>query len=368
MKRKRTIIDFRDEIDEYGAIVKKPRQTKKSQTFDDLCNFFDGIYVGTRFMGFVIPDDPVKITKKIRDITGNKDMDIDTFLTHSWVDNVKVTEHRVLRLVLFLDKYNEHFALTQKYEKTYGASIDNINCFLDTKYYEKDLFKNIVMGNVYNVITPLFLNGNIHEPWEWGPEVLTSVMDYFRFSDRQYVEIGNKERCLELLNGPLYDMGLVKKCKHHPPIPVNIPKRDDVFVFKSKRHAYIPTMSFHDINKYDNDMVDLNATNVTSHVIEDYMTLDKKSTLIVTIGACVMMDTNGYSVTSIYNFKKLPCTAKSVVLVFKNNGEKKMYDLLDHVLCPGLKRTSALFKYIIPSNKKDSVVCYTHVNRFRSSI
>jgi hypothetical protein len=55
------------------------------------------------------------------------------------------------------------------------------------------------------------------------------------------------------------------------------------------------------------------------------------------------------------------------VLVFKNNGESKNYNLLDHVLFPGLKRTSALFRYIIPEKLIGKIVCYTTIKKFNSN-
>lgn len=367
MKRKR-VTDISEQLAEYGGKVKIPRQTRKSMVFDDLCNFFDGIYVGSRFMGFIIPSESTKkLDMMIRKITGIKNINVDDFLSTDWgTDNKKVTNHRILRIVLNLDLYNEHFALTQKYDKTYGADVETIkNNLQKNSKTEKDLFRGIVQGNAFNVILPLYLNEIITEPWEWGPEVMTSVNNYFKHGDRRFVDMGNKERCYELLNGPLFELGLVRKCSsfQHPPIPSNSTNRNTKI--KMKRDVYLPTMTFHDIGKYDNEGLPstINNNNVKFHSLENYTTLDKSSTIVITTNNCIVFD-NEFNVMSINDFKTLPKHIKSVVLVFKNHGEKKTYDMLDHPLIPGLKRTSSVFRYIIPSNRIDTTICYTTIKSF----
>ena len=181
--------------------------------------------------------------------------------------------------------------------------------------------------------------------------------------------MGDKTRCYELLNGPLTNMGLVKPCKtlQHPPIPVKIHKSVNSSTIRMKRHAYIPTMTFYDIERYDKEGPStLSDTNVRFHSIEDYTTLDKDTTIVVTSEGCKIFDRE-FKVVSIDDFKSLPKNTKNVVLVFKSHGERKNYDLLDHPIISGLKRTSAMFRYIIPPNKIDSIVCYTHVKQFNSS-
>jgi hypothetical protein len=367
MKRAR---DFKEEIQEYNATVKKPKKTNISLSFDELCDYYDGIYVGSRFMGFVIPENPVMLLKKIEFITGKK-LGIDEFIATDWSNNPKVFKHVILRISLYLQEYNKHFAITQRYEKTYGKDISTIRKQINKKYQETEIIKELVKGNTFNSIIPLYLDNKVIEPYEWGMEVINCVHDYFRYGDRKHVEMGNKERCMELLNGPMTEMGLVKKCKrfiHHPPIPTVIARSNNTFEFKTARNIYIPTMSFYDINHYDNMIKDLpvNCENVKFHELDNYATLDPDTTLVVPIGACRVFDEK-FDVTSIYRFKKLPKTTKSVVLVFKNNGESKNYNLLDHVLFPGLKRTSALFRYIIPEKLIGKIVCYTTIKKFNSN-
>ena len=358
---KSTMKRHREFIEEFSGVLKKPKQGGRSLIFDELCNYLDGIYVYNRFIGFTLPKKTDKLEKMIKTIVGKK-MTVEEFLKTDWTNNQQVLTHRILRVVLNIDLYNEHFSLTQKYDHTFKKSIDEINKSIHEKIKEEDMFEDIVKGNKYNTIIPYYFNGNIVEPYEWGVEVMNCIHEYFKTGDRKFVEMGNKEKCMELLEGPLLEKGLVKHCQkvNHPPIPTDIKRTPDTFVFKSSRNVYIPTMSFYDINFYDttDKPININSENVKYHHIENYKTLDQETTCCVTIG-CGM-----YGMKSIHEFKSLPPNTKSVVLVFKNNGEMKDYELLDHVLCQGLKRVSGLFKYIIPPKQLGKIVCYVTLKKF----
>lgn len=355
----------REFVEEFSGEIKKPKQLGRVSFFDELCNYYDGIYVGSRFIGLTLPKEGRMLLKTIKQVTGIKNIDNVTFIETNWSDKPHVNENKVLRVGLNIDLYNKHFALTQKYD-TYNKSVEEIKETLVKKLKEEELFEDIVKGNVYNNITAYYLNGNIVEPAEWGLEVMKCIQDYFMFGDRKYVEMGNKEDCMRLLNGPLMRRGLVKPCENfdHPPIPVNVKKSPGTFVFKSSRTVYIPTMSFYDINYYDSCTIPFNipTENVKFHRIDNYETLDKDTTLLMTVGAHGIKD-----VHSIYSYNnKLPQDTKNVVLIFKNNGELKNYELLNHVLFPGLSRASALFRYVIPEKMIGKIVCYVAIKKFNN--
>ena len=364
MKRKYAV-DFKDQIEEYNAIIKKPKQTGNGKTFDKLCEYFNAIYIGTRFINFVIPQDTYLLLTKIQKVTDDKKMTLSKFLNKDWNNNTKVLNHDVLRVALFLNEYNKHFAITQMYDATYGVGIDNIREQNNMKYKEQDLFNDIVSTDNKSVLS-FYINDYVTKPWEWGPEVMTSLNDYFVTGDRKYIDMGNKERCMELLNGEFTELGLVRPCvkfTDHPPIPVN-PVNNSTFLKIKKK--YLPIPSFYDISMYDNDTDDFisrDTTNITSHHLESYDTLIPDETLLVSVGKYKVLKTKCHS-TTIDDFKQMPKNIKNVVLVFKNHGERKNYEMLDHTLCPGLKRLSALFRFVVSRNRLLQTICYTHVKKF----
>lgn len=363
IKRKRE--DFSDEIDEYSAIVKKPKQMGNDMTFDDMCNFFDAIYVGSVFMCFIVPETPVKIITKIKKLVGN--MTYDEFISKDWTENNAVINDRILRVLLYLDEYNTYYGIVQQFKKCYGTSIENVRSALNEKHEEKSLFKDMVNCNVSSgTIMSYYLNNIITTPIKWGLEVVTSVNDYFNTCDRKHIDMGDKELCLALLNGPFTHMGLVRKCEKftdHPPIPVNNKKKWQDF----KKRVYIPTPSFYEIEKYDNGDFKFNVdnTNVVHHHITDYKSLNSKETMLISLDGYKIYDDEYISIT-IDNFKNITAGTKNIVLVFKNNSQLKIYEQLDHVLCKGLLRISSMFKYIIPKSKIDKITCYTHVKKFNN--
>lgn len=368
MKRRRAS-DIEDQLELYNGKIKVPRQTRRSLIFDDLCNFFDGIYVGSRFMGFIIPDgNTKKLDALIGKITGVKDLKVDDFLKTSWEDHERVLNHRILRIVLNLDLYNEHFAITQKYDKTYGVDPETLRKNMEKESMtEQDLVGDLVRGNKFNVILPLYLKEIVRKPWDWGPEVMTSINEYFRTGDRRHVDYGNRDLCYKLLEGPLKDMGLARSCINldHPPLPTKIFRASGTPNFKTRRRVYFPIMTFHEIDMFDREGLDnkLDRGNIKHHVIENYETLGQ-GTLLVNVSGGPNYIPNS---DSLYDFKTLSRDIKSVVLIFRNQGEMKNFTLMDHPFIGGLKRTSAIFRYIIPPNRLDSVVCYTHVRQFSNS-
>lgn len=358
MKRRRDE-DFKEEIEDYGAVVKIPKQIGNKNIFDILCVYLDAIYIGTRFMRFIIPEKEYKLLLKIRTITDDNTLTVDTFLNKDWDGNTTVMNHKIARVVLFLDEYNKQFSLSGNMDRTYGSDIETIRQNNTRQYKESELFGR-------DNILSLYINNNVIKPWEWGPAVMVSVNDYIKTCDRKYIDMGNKKMCLKLLNGPYMALGLVRPCikfTDHPPLPVNKNTNTEVF-FKCRK--YYPTPTFKEIESYDKDELpfEVSNTNIIHHHLDDYSILNGKETLMVSLDNYRIKNDEFVSI-SINEYKSFPKNIKNVVLVFKNHGQRKTCEFLDHVLCKGLKRTSSLFKYIVPDNKLKNMVFYTYVKKYQ---
>lgn len=340
-----------DECQQFNPKIKQLKTIFSNDTiFTELTQYFEGIFVGNRLMKLLVPENPQKLNKIINAVLNdNKINNVEKLLNSDCKNSPTVKKHRILRVLIFLEEYNLHYALTQKLAGTFAEPIETIREFNNKKIEESELFADL---GKYTTLLPLYLNNNILEPY-YGAEVLNSVNDYFKFHDRQYIDLGNKQKCLELLNGPLLELKIVEKLQNfpeHPPVPVNS-KVCAVKFFKNIE--FLPVPPFDILKKIEKEPDPLpnkiQFKNITA------LQVPTPSTTFTW---------NINDSGSLNNFKSLPRNTDTVVLIFKNSGLLKSYSILPHVLFKNINRIESIFRYMIPKNKIHKVNLMVTVKNF----